>query len=119
MPPRSVRCDASAQRVEKASIGAADCAGLVDDVLVDAISLAVGAAVGRPAKRARVLHAAGRRVEQGVVRRTRLISFIYGDQPFVCLAAHVREFPGWTPLFVKLLLPPRHSRGVSLLTSGL
>src|SRR4029079_14389956 len=36
--------------------------------------------------------------------------------PFVCLAAHVREFPRWTPLSVKLLLPPRHSRGVSLLT---
>ena len=35
---------------------------------------------------------------------------------FVCLAAHVVEFHGWTPGFVKLLLPPRHSRGVSRCT---
>ena len=39
---------------------------------------------------------------------------------FVCLAAHVWEFPRWTPGSVKLLLPPRQSRGVSLRTrSGL
>src|SRR6185437_9667404 len=31
----------------------------------------------------------------------------------VCLAAHVVEFHRWTPGFVKLLLPPRQSRGVS------
>src|SRR5207302_4934690 len=35
---------------------------------------------------------------------------------FVCLAAHVWEFPRWTPGSVKLLLPPRQSRGVSLRT---
>jgi glutathione S-transferase len=34
----------------------------------------------------------------------------------VCLAAHVVEFHGWTPGFVKLLLPPRQSRGVSFCT---
>ena len=33
--------------------------------------------------------------------------------PFVCLAAHDWEFPRWTPGFVKLLLLPRQSRGVS------
>src|ERR1700724_1224946 len=38
--------------------------------------------------------------------------------PFVCLAAHVREFLRWTPVSVKLLLPPRQSRGVSLRTSS-
>src|SRR3954453_15201473 len=32
---------------------------------------------------------------------------------FVCLAAHDSEFPRWTPVSVKLLLPPRQSRGVS------
>src|SRR5208283_1007100 len=31
----------------------------------------------------------------------------------VCLAAHVLEFLGWTPVNVKLLLPPRQSRGNS------
>ena len=36
---------------------------------------------------------------------------------FVCLAAHVREFLRWTPVSVKLLLPPRQSRGLSLRTS--
>src|SRR5436309_14945032 len=30
---------------------------------------------------------------------------------FVCLAAHVWEFPRWTPVSVKRLLPPRQSRG--------
>jgi diguanylate cyclase (GGDEF)-like protein len=35
----------------------------------------------------------------------------------VCLAAHVSEFLGWTPVTVKLLLPPRQSRGVSRWTS--
>src|SRR5829696_3774783 len=35
------------------------------------------------------------------------------DLLFVCLAAHDSEFPRWTPVFVKLLLPPRQSRGVS------
>ena len=34
--------------------------------------------------------------------------------PFVCLAAHESEFRRWTPGNVKLLLPPRQSRGVSL-----
>jgi hypothetical protein len=34
--------------------------------------------------------------------------------PFVCLAAHEWEFRRWTPGNVKLLLPPRQSRGVSL-----
>jgi WD40 repeat protein len=29
----------------------------------------------------------------------------------VCLAAHDLEFPGWTPVNVKPLLPPRQSRG--------
>ena len=39
--------------------------------------------------------------------------------PFVCLAAHGRKYPhGHTPLHVKLLLPPRQSRGASLLASG-
>src|SRR5271165_1900037 len=33
------------------------------------------------------------------------------------LAAHAWESPRWTPGFVKLLLPPRQSRGVSLRTS--
>lgn len=32
---------------------------------------------------------------------------------FVYLAAHVPEFLRWTPLSVKLLLPPRQSRGAS------
>ena len=32
---------------------------------------------------------------------------------FVCLAAHVLEFLRWTPGSVKLLLPPRQSRGAS------
>ena len=31
----------------------------------------------------------------------------------MCLAAHDWEFPRWTPVSVKLLLPPRQSRGVS------
>jgi hypothetical protein len=31
----------------------------------------------------------------------------------VCLAAHLSEFLGWTPANVKLLLPPRQSRGNS------
>ena len=31
----------------------------------------------------------------------------------MCLAAHELEFPRWTPVNVKLLLPPRHSRGNS------
>jgi hypothetical protein len=31
----------------------------------------------------------------------------------VCLAAHVLECSGWTPVNVKLRLPPRQSRGVS------
>jgi hypothetical protein len=31
------------------------------------------------------------------------------------LAAHLLEFLGWTPENVKLLLPPRQSRGNSLL----
>ena len=31
----------------------------------------------------------------------------------VCLAAHVEKFHGWTPGFVKLLQPPRQSRGSS------
>src|ERR1043166_452716 len=35
------------------------------------------------------------------------------DLLFVCLAAHDWEFPRWTPVSVKLLLPPRQSRGVS------
>src|SRR3954470_4095104 len=35
------------------------------------------------------------------------------DLLFVCLAAHDSEFPRWTPVSVKLLLPPRQSRGVS------
>jgi hypothetical protein len=34
------------------------------------------------------------------------------------LAAHAWEFLRWTPAFVKLLLPPRQSRGVSLLGLG-
>ena len=34
----------------------------------------------------------------------------------MCLAAHAVEFHVWTPGFVKLLLPPRQSRGVSFLT---
>jgi len=29
------------------------------------------------------------------------------------LAAHLSEFLGWTPANVKLLLPPRQSRGIS------
>ena len=33
--------------------------------------------------------------------------------PFVRLAAHVLEFPRWTPSNVKLLLPPRQSWGAS------
>jgi len=37
---------------------------------------------------------------------------------FVCLAAHVLEFPRWTPGIVKLWLPPRHSRGVSFVRLG-
>ena len=36
---------------------------------------------------------------------------------YVCLAAHAVEFHGWTPGYVKLLLPPRQSRGVSFRTS--
>jgi hypothetical protein len=35
----------------------------------------------------------------------------------VCLAAHAVEFHVWTSGFVKLLLPPRQSRGVSFRTS--
>src|ERR1700676_1719854 len=35
------------------------------------------------------------------------------DLLFVCLAAHAWEFPRWTAVSVKLLLPPRQSRGVS------
>ena len=31
----------------------------------------------------------------------------------MCLAAHLSEFLGWTPVNVKLLLPPRQSRGNS------
>lgn len=31
----------------------------------------------------------------------------------MCLAAHAPKFRGWTPVYVKLLLPPRQSRGVS------
>ena len=31
----------------------------------------------------------------------------------MCLAAHLSEFLGWTPANVKLLLPPRQSRGNS------
>ena len=31
----------------------------------------------------------------------------------MCLAAHVLEFLRWTPGSVKLLLPPRQSRGAS------
>ena len=31
----------------------------------------------------------------------------------MCLAAHDQEFPRWTPVAVKLLLPPRQSRGDS------
>ena len=31
----------------------------------------------------------------------------------MCLAAHVRKFARWTPGSVKLLLPPRQSRGAS------
>ena len=31
----------------------------------------------------------------------------------MCLAAHLSEFLGWTPGNVKLLLPPRQSRGNS------
>lgn len=34
--------------------------------------------------------------------------------PFVCLAAHVSESLRWTSSSVKLLLPPRQSRGASL-----
>jgi DNA topoisomerase IB len=34
------------------------------------------------------------------------------------LAAHDLEFPGWTPENVKLLLPPRQSRGNSRLDSS-
>jgi len=33
------------------------------------------------------------------------------------LAAHLSEFLGWTPVNVKLLLPPRQSRGISLCIS--
>ena len=33
----------------------------------------------------------------------------------VCLAAHLSESRGWTPANVKLLLPPRHGRGISRL----
>jgi acyl-CoA hydrolase len=36
---------------------------------------------------------------------------------YVCLAAHAVEFHGWTPGFVKLLLPPRQSRGISFCIS--
>ena len=35
----------------------------------------------------------------------------------MCLAAHLSEFLGWTPVNVKLLLPPRQSRGNSHLIS--
>jgi hypothetical protein len=35
-------------------------------------------------------------------------------QPGVCFAAHVLEFLGWTPVSVKLFIPPRQSRGNSL-----
>ena len=35
---------------------------------------------------------------------------------YVCLAAHAVEFHGWTSGYVKLLLPPRQSRGVSFRT---
>ncbi len=35
----------------------------------------------------------------------------------MCLAAHLSEFLGWTPANVKLLLPPRQSRGNSRLIS--
>ena len=31
----------------------------------------------------------------------------------MCLAAHLSEFLGWTPVNVNLLLPPRQSRGIS------
>ena len=44
------------------------------------------------------------------------IGFLLGPSwiSFLCaLAAHIKEFPRWTPLFVKLLLPPRQSRGIS------
>ncbi|WP_291775765.1 hypothetical protein, partial [Castellaniella sp.] len=41
------------------------------------------------------------------------------DSPLVCLAAHELEFPRWTPVNVKLLLPPRQSRGDSLVGLGL
>jgi hypothetical protein len=37
----------------------------------------------------------------------------------VCLAAHVSESPGWTPGYVKLLLPPRQSRGNSQVGLGI
>jgi hypothetical protein len=37
----------------------------------------------------------------------------------VCLAAHESEFRRWTPGNVKLLLPPRQSRGVSFVWLGL
>ena len=37
----------------------------------------------------------------------------------MCLAAHLSEFLGWTPANVKLLLPPRQSRGNSRLISFL
>lgn len=35
------------------------------------------------------------------------------DLLLVCLADHDLEFLGWTPANVKLLLPPRQSRGAS------
>jgi hypothetical protein len=35
------------------------------------------------------------------------------ELPFVCLAAHDSEFCPWTSGYVKLLLPPRQSRGNS------
>jgi hypothetical protein len=34
------------------------------------------------------------------------------------LAAHLSEFLGWTPANVKLLLPPRQSRGISRYIRG-
>lgn len=37
----------------------------------------------------------------------------------MCLAAHELEFPRWTPVNVKLLLPPRQSRGDSLVGLGI
>ncbi len=35
---------------------------------------------------------------------------------YVCLAAHAVEFHEWTSGYVKLLLPPRQSRGASFRT---